>query len=297
MRIKQLQLLLLGVVIGSAISCNQVEKNEPIKQAEQPKIENINENDTITDCDYYVDQNTTREMINDFAFRYKKSSSPSPVRGLLDSLWVDSCVFTALRNFFDTADRNYDGIRIFHIGNTNTRLLFVPTSLVTPSTTTYQHLNRFDPESKINLRTNCSSTIVINNDEILSRKLIDDFGVKFRKETARGNRLSSNHDSLSAGVWFSKCKIQHMARVLEDRTKDVNGMIVYSASYLRRPSNYLEIGQKHERQSTLILVPGKKTGSTYEANWSAVSAPTAALVEKVKFGGYNHGSLCPNICN
>lgn len=298
MCMKQLGILLIAIIVGGTISCNQAEeKKEPNKTTVEPKAESTQANDTTKICEYYVDEQTGMDMINDFLFRYKKNGTSQVVRGLTTELWVDSCVFTALRNFFDTADRNYDGIRIFHTGKVNSGLLFVPTSSVLPPSMSNQHMNRYDAESRINLRTNCGSTIAINKDEYTSDSLINDFGGKFRNEPMRGNRASSKHDSLSAGVWFAKCKIQHIARLLEDPANRVNGMIVYEAAYLRRQLNDLEIGQKHDRQSTLILVPGMKTGSTYKPNWRVVTAPTQALAEQVKLGGFDHGSLCPNICN
>jgi hypothetical protein len=294
MKLNHAIILLTISFLCCTTSCNNTEQNKTnpknpggIDTSKTPHM--VNE----SDCNYYIDQKEADDMIKDFLKRYKKKGTAQEVRGLNTEFWIDSCTITTLRNFFDTANDNYDGIRIFQTGKLSSEILLVPTSEITPPSTNYQHFNRFEPE--VIFRADCNSSN-INLGDSKANELIDDFGEKFRKESQRGDRRSSTHDSLSIGFWFAKCKIKLMANLLEDHKYDVNGMIAYSGSYLKKQSNAADIRQKYDRQSTLILVPGKKSGSVYTPNWHAVEPP-APIIERVRNGGYNHSQLCPQICN
>jgi len=279
------------------LSCNNdvsnpINKNNLLLTSQNAKEKAVL--DTIQEeCDYYVDFQNADDMIKKFKADFRKEGTANPILNLTDKFWIDACVFRSLDAYFTANGKGFDGVRFYNIGKLKSQIMIVLTSEVQSPSSTDQHTDRYN--DIIPLEAGCVSFRNINLGSFISKNNYNDFGEKYRKEVRTGDRSSApiSHDALSLGVWMAKCKINAIAKILVDNSDNVNGMIIYPAAYKNLIDNPNRIGQKYPVQSTLIFVPGKNINSPA---WELVTPPPN-LIKEVKSGGFNHGQLCPQICD
>ncbi len=270
------------------------EKKDEIKQPQATDTVStipVSAGDIVDNCDYYITETDGRNMIDKFINTYPTLSN-SAGNKLTHEFWIDSCELSSLINFFNTNGANCDGVRFCFINNKNSGLAIIPTvPSLTPSATS-QHTDR--PDLKI--KDLCSAITKYLNIADHQNKM-NVFGSKFRKEATIGDRKSAKIDSLSASVWYSKCVMLKLAKLVTDKANNLNGITAFCAAHLKIEANAIKLGQVYPYQSSLIFVP--TYGVSHLPNWDIVMPPPSIdkSVYKTLSGGFNHGQLCPQICD
>jgi hypothetical protein len=201
---------------------------------------------------------------------------------LADSVFVDKCVVNQFHEFL-SKNSGYDGIRIYFVGTgKNSNIWIVPT---------LDDANHSDFWGKLPGVANCSDNKFknYNQDEAIGKPKIDDFGRDYREEQQMGEVSSAVNDSLSRAVWFGKCMIDSLVTYLNDPVLKLDGVKIHSGAY--KTKNRAR-GQKKDNQSTFIVVVTKGGVS----DWSILSNKQKGNIRFFE-GGYNHGQLCPTICD
>lgn len=245
-------------------------------------------NDVTADssCLYIVNKATSDSMINHFKAIYSLTGKPNEVSGLSTESWIDKCVFISLYDYISKYPETYDGIRISWADPYRSDLIIVPTTPVSQSTATFKHTNRPD----VNIPDLCKpASRTINNKPGIYANRINDFGENFREEKRRGDRFSAKKDSLSVSIWFDYCVLKEIVKELKKPQNQLDGMMAFAAAYLKKDQYSNSRGQLYDNQSTIILVPTKRTEGGHEPNWNIFNKQPAA--------GINHGQLCPQICD
>jgi hypothetical protein len=277
-------------------SCNGDEKktdeaNQSPKTDTISNIGKINADTTIADCEYYITENDGKNMIDTFLAIYPRLAN-SASHKLTNSFWIDSCELSSLIDFFSTTGADCDGVRFCFINDRNAGLAIIPTvKSATPSETS-RHTDR--PDLKI--MDKCRGGSKYFNIADHPNKM-NTFGSKFRQETTAGDRKSAKLDSLSAGVWYSRCVILKLARLVTDRANNLNGITAFCAAHLKMEASASKLGQLYPKQSSLIFVP--TYGASHIPNWDIVMPPPAIAKSayETKSGAFNHGELCPKVCD
>jgi hypothetical protein len=129
---------------------------------------------------------------------------------------------------------------------------------------------------------------------------IERFRKNYRGETPGGGDPTAKIKHLSRAVWISKCVIDALCYFLQDPSNGLDGIHIYNAAYSRLMN--VE-GQEYPNQSTYIIVVTKPDNAGYHRDdWSVLKDNKyEALYSEINAyegdgGGYNHGQLCPNIC-
>jgi hypothetical protein len=294
MKKKILQILVILIFIG-AHGC--IRNNDKILDDAKSKTKNDNQTgkdsistpyaqqlDTTDECDYYVDSNEADLMI-------KKFESDFYTSGLNKKFWIETCVLQALKKFLDSNSR-YDGFRFFlgknkGVLSPKSNLQVVPTVSSNSSDPNEKHTNAFG--SVIPILPCVPSQLMVN---LPARDAVDKinlFGIKFRKEQMEGLRSSAAFDQLSLGIWMSRCKIDKILSLYTPEN-NLDGLMAICAAY-RQDDTRRERGErKYPVQSTFIFIPTKNG----IPDWKVVPPPPPGWN---KIAGFNHGSLCPQICN
>jgi hypothetical protein len=283
-----LTLIIIVMIIFSA--CNNNEKKTEVVPASL-------KTDTITslmadstECDdYYITQNEGEFMIKKFNDIYPRLAGTIGHQ-LIPQFWIDSCEISSIVAFFNTPNGKLcDGVRFCSIEKGHSGLVIVPTSAVVPSSETFRHTNRWDlPITNLCKVPTTARYINIPNAQAMM--------VKF-DETFRGEKSEELLDSLSSSVWMRKCVIEKIYATINDKSKKLNGLMALCAAHFRKEARADRLGQKYANQSTFIFVPTE--GNEHKLVWKVVNPPANFDKEKyrIKDGAFNHGELCPQICN
>jgi hypothetical protein len=285
---------LLGVVIlwGSIYSCNGTSSDHAIasskdtSKTKRPSIP-INSKQSIDssddDCDYYVDETEAGKMRDKYNRNFNKP-------GLIPQFWIEKCVLTAVHAYLTSGAEDYDGIRFFLGAKKDgtkwqSTLQVIPTLRVPNPTPSERHTNQIGTE--IPLPSCNPSEIKMNLPFGEAQDMIDDFGEQFRKERSRGQRNPAGVDPLSIGIWLSKCKIEKLNKLFTEHG-ELTGLMAIAAAYYKDDERRQRRERKYIVQTTMLLVP---TTANKALNWKIV-APVRKTDET-----FNHGELCPDVCN
>lgn len=273
-------------IIAFSISCTNSDKKSD-ERSVTPVDTTVTTKSTLIDCDYYISESTGIAMIAKFNDIY-----PAKVRQananltLTREFWIEKCVFTSLDYFFKNEGTNFDGVRFYWINDPISDILIVPTSAVTSPSDSYKHTDRWDYK----IARSCASRYLDVKYSEAIRK-INGFGINFRRETEGGGRESATLKELSASVWYDKCVIEKLTVILNDPSKNLDGIMAICAAHIGTDIN-TSLGQLYPNQSTLIFVATTKAGTLHNLDWDAIPpSGTEPLL-----GGANHGQLCPQIC-
>lgn len=240
---------------------------------------------TLTDCDYYVPKGSADSMID----KYKTDFSQP---GIKDHYWIEECALMSIKKFLDDKKDEYDGVRFFlgkskKLFNPKSLLLVVPTKKQLAPTATEKHLNCFG----INIPAQgCTpSELQMNLSLTDQRNAINLFGKDYRKEALEGQRKPAGIEELSIGIWVSKCKIDKIVSLFTPANK-LDGLMAVCAAYYEDDERRRAGEREFVVQSTFIFVPTRNKDTV----WSVVPKPPQKWT---KDAGFNHGELCPQICN
>ncbi len=243
---------------------------------------------------FFLNQQDALNMITHFKDEFhNKPGLPATMRKLKDSIWIDASVIKGFSDFLSANSKDYDGLRIVMGAYSNDSSCIF---LVTTTANGTGHRERWDAyvpvtsASKIEFRN-------FNIDEAIARPLVDSFTTRVRKQTNPHDINSTSFDSLSTKIWLNSCVFSLLSDTIETSGNKLDGVMVYFAAYNKIVPNRASF-QKKPNQSTMILVPTIPNGpGKHKADWDAVRVKFVNLKFTLDPGGYNHGELCPQICN
>jgi hypothetical protein len=285
----------MKLALALLISSSGLAQQGNQKTTSNPAVKNA-----PTECDYYVSVDDGKKMIEKFEIDFRKKGSPDEVKGLNLNYWLPTCVLNSLFNFFNREENKYfDGVRFYWTvkqsaaqdDENRTSLVIVPTSPVVPESEKFKHTDRWDHA----IKDECGSSEYLNMRRTVADRLRLTYGEDFRQTRTNGGVvIGAFNDQLSAAYWMDKCVISALQSVLTANPSKADGIIAYNAAYftkidISRPYRF------HDYQSTLVFVPGKKTGDVLKPDWE--------LLNKFRPKSYdfkaaaNHGHLCPQVCD
>lgn len=284
---KIIQILITCITLAGSFACTNntgdnppdEKKGDTTKKTSQTSVKSAKVE--TNDCDYYVDSTSADKMIKKFDSDFYKA-------GLTKQFWIEKCVLVSIKTFLDN-NQDYDGIRFFLGQRTilpaKSSLLAVPTMPSPSPTASEKHSNQWG----VPVPLSCAPSQLILNIPVRDAiNFTNLFGKTFRYESTEGQRSSAAIDQLSIGVWISRCKINALYEVFK-QPSTLDGLMAISAAYFTDDQRRAQGERKYVIQSTLIFVPTERN----VLKWNTVKPPK----EWADSGGYNHGELCPQICN
>jgi hypothetical protein len=236
-------------------------------------------------CDYYVDSLKAYRMI-------KKYDSVFLTYNPTKTVWIEKQVLVGIHNFLEANKATYDGVRFTWVKESGTITLLVSPTVSSATGVQYQrHTNKYGVPIPLAGDFN-PRNIKINLPDTTAVRIINQFGKYHRMETTEGNRETApeNYRPLSASIWLHPCKIEAMYDLFTTHGAALDGLMAFSAAYYEDdPRRYQRNDREFEIQSTLIFIPTRKG----VPDWSVVR-PEQKWKDS---GGFNHGELCPKICD
>ena len=274
------------VLYGSFIaSCNSSEVKKEPSISDSSGISNtvsdttkIDRADCNTLGNFLISPDEADMMIKHFRKTFKKG-------GLTKSFWIDSCTILSLKRFFDN-NEGFDGVRI-HLGANaiNTEILITVTRKIDLT----NHEDRWN--NPVQLPSICVPDYINVRAERRIRQLAR-FREKYREESGG----IAKNDSLSRAVWFSSCVIDSLSKYLQNPSYGLDGVNIYSAAYHRDLNDPIQ-PKKANRSSFVIVVTKPDDLGRHKDDWKILGEIFAKYNKNAFNGGYNHGQLCPDICD
>lgn len=269
-------------------------KDSAATVAAQPEKVLITRNDCEGVGNLTVSEDTAYVMMKTYDSIYRKAGTANERTNLTKSAWIDGMVIGSLADFLESAQgSNYDGVRFMNTATASNRessVHMVPTKKDPTGANVNKHTNDWGP-GKFSLRS--GETIKFRNfntaDNIAST-LMGNFDRFYRTETS----IPLNKNPLSSGVWISKCVFLSLRDLIDTPDENLDGIRIFMGAY-----NHFIIpeipGQFNQFQSTIILVPTSPGNGVdiHNERWDVIKVRT----NWNKDAGYNHGALCPQICN
>jgi len=290
---------LMALIILGMASCNNADKKKSptATQGTEPPVSakafTIDPSCVGAANLYFVKAEDAYKMIRLFKNAFHENGRFPNMKKFSDSVWIDAAVINAFSDLME-ADNTFDGVRIVPVAYKadSTSIYLVPT--------TSKVSGHYDSwETKVQNVTVPVEFKNFNAELKTVNPLINDFRTIFRGQKDP-NTIEDPIDkpvfpNLSAKVWLSSCVFQLLADTIRKSGGTLDGVRLYFGAYDKIDATHSTF-QKHEPQSTVILVPTTPTGSAkgHLSNWNAIK-------DKLKHfgpppGGYNHGELCPNSC-
>jgi len=121
---------------------------------------------------------------------------------------------------------------------------------------------------------------------------IKKFDDLYRKNPMTGEAAATK-DALSQAVWVDSCVVFALDRIVKAFGKTHDGAYIMLGAYktmdpATRPS------QKYDTQSTMLIVITKKDGS-HTPDWDIIDRYIST--KAIAPGSFNHGELCPKVCD
>jgi hypothetical protein len=288
-------------IISSITGCDAPAKKE--KRAEEEKSNQDNkepkelaEIDCKTLGSFFISEADGQRYIQRFKDIYSKSHTNSPDKRFVDSFWVDGCLIRSLKMFL-TKNQQYDGVNIYStfdkpIFARNKVNIVIAPSILDPATGSKKHLSKYD--DAIDLIYQCNpKDRNFNLGEQESRGDRRKFEKDIRKERVAGDPSSAELKDLSRGIWFSRCVIDSVSKYLSDPVLNLSGVYLYNAVYDKFIPG---TDQESENQSTFIIVLTSFEQGKHKPRWDVIQQNPGNKIYFMQ-GGYNHGQLCPRICD
>jgi hypothetical protein len=269
----------------------QTEKKPANQDNEKHKPLNLNFANDICDsigtANFIITKKEARDLTNHYDTTFRKANYGSGIKAPDELYWIDACTITAIWRYLDTLT-NADGLRIYlhtyrQLGRNITSIYFVPTTYI--DATHHKEIINY----KFPL--DCSG---FDNYFIRTKKneqQIRDFDSIYRQNPR--HLPTAPRDSLSKAVWINKCVFKSINRLIEDNSEYIDGVHIEIGVY--KSKNIIQHpGQKHTNQSTFIIVP------THNRVDDLDIIDQAIILNKLKpftGGAFNHGQLCPQICD
>lgn len=254
-------------------------------------------------ANFFVLKDDVLDMKKDFVNIYKQDGSGKYVEAVPDSFLLDACTISDIATYL-LKNKN-DGIRIFM----NCELVADNTSypnqqyknkagiFIFP---TIYDSNISDPNKSKHI-TDKNSTLHEQACAVKSPYIkawtsdvenkIAKFDNLYRKNPI-GSETSIKKDAFSQAVWIDSCVIFTLDRILKKFSLTHDGICIHLGAYKKidpkRPS------QKYDTQSTMIIAITIKDVN-HTSDWDIIDK-----YMKLKMfapGAFNHGELCPKICD
>ena len=303
------RILFAFVISVIVLSCNQSSSTkEPELKVDSTNTIASNPEEALLDCsgtgNFFIPSKKAKEMVSHFCGIYRKDDTGREIAALVDSVWIDSSIIVSLAHFLDSSDR-HDGVRIYNGAYTSldatnhpgqkypneSTVVLVPT--ITRTSTALGQSTHQDDYATFTMPDAYKKTEFKNYN--LSKKEVDTLKIKFQKlyrlET-NPDDLYSKRDSLSRAIWFDQCVIIKLAQFLKDPNNHLDGVRIYSGAYDSFSSRTGD-SQNKSNQSTLLMV---LTSVGHNDNWKFLDNKYMND-NKFKMASYNHGELCPKLCD
>jgi hypothetical protein len=285
------------IILLTACNSNSGKKDQPTDTtktanatADSVALDDV---DCSTIGNFLVSSQEADKMIKKFRSVFKKTNTAGEIKNMVDSFWIDASIILAYQNLFATEPSNYDGIRLHFLGRANsgdsTDIALVPCKA--NSNGTGFHDEVYGNKITVPGNTEFKNYNVTNQQIIEPRK---HYGRIYRNEKVPGQVSTATIDSVSKSIWFSKCVLDALKRYLASSELGLDGVRVYCAAYdtKRQGSSQLK-----DIQSTVVLVVTRPDGvGRHKSDWSILERKFRND-PKFNIGGYNHGELCPRICD
>jgi hypothetical protein len=278
-----LRTALLSAVYGVALlSCNNSGEKKEAPDTAKIVTEDTASHSMDLKCttigNFAIDPGVAKGLIDRFSAHYKKP-------GMDTSFWIDSCVISGFQKFLEK-NSGYDGVRFYSMvvgngANRKTDIMMVPTK---PSPGPEKH--KADWTTPVGVDAKCNPHFK-NYNKVFAKER-EDFKIMHRREGT-----SAVNDSLSSGIWFSACVFDALMVYLGDKEHGLDGIRIYCIGY---DKYYPNTGQEKEYQSSFVIVVTKPVGNGHEDQWHILKN-NLKRDKKFNGDGYNHGELCPKICD
>jgi hypothetical protein len=296
MRIGKKYLVFISFILLFFFSCNNTDKSNddavtsPESEAKSAIRLDI---DCSTIANFFIGKEKADSLMINFETVFMKKRTSQEDKRIVDSFWIDNCVIRSFSKFLNDSS-HYDGVRIYSMfktpvfGKNMTGIIMAPT---VPEGTT--HRARWGV--KIKEIASCKPLFdgynVVESDAKKGRRK---FEKNIRGEKVEGDPNSADLDSLSRGIWFSKCVIDSLTKYLEKTQLNLDGVNLHCAAYFKKETGTKQI---KDVQSTFLFVLTEPNGSGgHRERWDIISK-LPWVIKKIKDGGgYNHGELCPSDC-
>jgi hypothetical protein len=243
-------------------------------------------------------------MIDRFSKVYKKDNQQRNIKALDSVYWLDRCIVFAIENFLKTEKNpngslKYDGIRIYMSCEINADPVSFPNQQYQRKTSVFifPTMRRDNPpagksehqDDRVQIRTaGCQPSPFLQPNNIADPK-ITKFDEAYR-------RSSATMGSLSTAIWIDSCVVFTLAKILRLPNANLDGANINMAAYgeldiARRPS------QGFQMQSTTVIAPTNLVNGIHVNNWKIIDCLFRHSSKELPDGGFNHGELCPKICN
>jgi len=197
-----------------------------------------------------------------------------------------------LADFLKANSSGYDGVRIYNCADVRqgdqTSVLLIPTF----------RSNNHRPNFSATYGENCIGT-EYNNHKLNPgerRQQERRFNFLYRKAQNEVRYRPADNDAFSMGMWIHECVIQSIAQFLRTSSLGLDGVRIHSASYFEpSTSNPMKPrGRFKAEQATFVLVATRGNGTGGHTDyWELMNN----LLQKREFQqAYNHGELCPEVC-
>jgi hypothetical protein len=276
------------IILSILAGCNDQNKMPVVEEENTARAAPIT--DYCTVGNFLILPGEADRMIKRFKKEFNDDFPAS--KDLTDSFWVDKCVIYQFHDFL-SKNSGYDGIRIYSIATAKKSNIWIVPTFDSPN-----HVDAWG--NLLPAIQNCDNIEFsnYNKDKSIGEPLINEFGHEFREEQKEGEVNSARNDSLSKGVWFGKCVIDSLFKYLSNISLGLDGVRIHCGSYDKKD---IRRGQHKAIQNTFIFVVSKPDGhGGHRSDWNVlvnVYKNKYKLNERIFEGGYNHGELCPKICD
>lgn len=242
-------------------------------------------------------------MKKDFVNIYKIDGLGKYVNAVPDSFLLDACAVSDIASYLLKNKNN--GIRIFmscELAADNASypnqqyknkagIFIFPTKYDSTITDTNKSMNVTDKNSTLHEQACASQSPYIKAWVGAAERKIAKFDSLYRKNPV-GNETTSKKDAFSQAVWIDSCVVFTLDRILKQFSSTHGGICIHLGAYKtldpRRPSRI------YPTQSTMLIAITKKDGKN-TSDWDIIDR--YIKLKMFAPGAFNHGELCPKLCD
>jgi len=321
---KKIHLILAGVLICLyLIACNDgVDNNSSTDStshrntvASNPPdpCEGIDDIDLCKDAgeigNLVIETSVAQKMMTNFETFFKTEGGKN-IRAFEPVYWLDKCTIESIAEYLRTqtdpvTKKRFDGIRIFIACEIKDNAYY-GTDPYKRRTSINIFPTYYEKAASSNKSDHKTSKQKISLVGICSSAYLQDFSVadpqnKAFKKIYRKEATPQLKNNLSESIWIDACIIYTLEKLIKLPNANIDGANVNMAAYDNaiQPTNPVR-GRYTDIQSTVLVVPTHLVGGKHEDYWYIVDC----LFKHAKAngwapappGGFNHGELCPQVC-
>lgn len=262
-----------------------------------------------------IDVSEARNMIRIFKNSFKKHAGMD-IRAFEPILWLNKCEIQGIESYLKTqtdptTKKKFNGVRIFMACETKDNAsygsdpykrrtsVFIFPTIYSPAAGKSDNKT---VKEKIPLSGTCFSPF-LQDWTTIAEPQIKEFDIIYRKKGK-----PEFIDSLTQSIWVDSCVVFTMAKLIGLPNAKIDGININMAAYDKTIITTTPVRGRSvskDLQSTVILVPTHLVGGKQENYWDI----TDCLFNNYKAnylklygiapppGGFNHGELCPQVCD